>query len=119
MHGLAVELAPFEIAQTAGEDQLLAASRRLEADFLANADGYLGRLLLKQDEHRYLDLVLWRSQADADKAVEAAMASEACHAYFACMANTDHQEPGAGVEHYRVVRAFGQFAALVAETHAA
>lgn len=113
MTGMTIELAPFEIAKDTTEPELAAASRRLETDFLAHLDGYVGRLLLSQGEGRYLDLVLWRSRADAGKAMEAAIKSEACRAYFACMKGAETMDAGAGVEHYGVVGAFGKAADLI------
>jgi hypothetical protein len=113
MTGMTIELAPFEIAANTTEPELAAASRRLEADFLAEVDGYVGRLLLSQGEGRYLDLVFWRSKAAADKAMEAAMQSETCRAYFACMKGAETMDAGTGVEHYRVVGAFGKAADLI------
>lgn len=119
MNRMTIELAPFEIAKDTTEATLVAASRRLETDFLAHVDGYVGRLLLTQGEGRYLDLVFWRSKADAEKAMDAAMRSEACRAYFACMTGAETMDAGTGVEHYGVVGAFGRAADLVAVKQAA
>jgi hypothetical protein len=113
MNGMTIELAPFEIATDVQEAQLSAASRRLETDFLAHAGGYVGRLLLAKGEGRYLDLVFWRTKADAESAMEAAMQSEACRAYFACMKGAETMDAGTGVEHYGVVGAFGEVADLI------
>jgi len=113
MSGITIELAPFEIAKDTTEPELTAASRRLETGFLAEVDGYLGRLLLSRGEGRYLDLVFWRSKTDADKAMEAAMQSETCRAYFACMKGAETMDVGTGVEHYAVVGAFGKAADLI------
>jgi hypothetical protein len=50
--------------------------------------------------------------ADAEKAMEAAMQSETCRAYFACMKGAETMDAGTGVEHYAVVSAFGKAAEL-------
>lgn len=104
---LTIELAPFTVADGVGIDELLGASERLEREFLAKAEGYLGRVLVRKDATTWADIVFWRSGEHAAKAMEAAASSETCRAYFECMAAEDHADPAKGVTLYRSVKTYG------------
>jgi len=103
----AIEMAPFTLATGVSEPALLAASDQLEREFLAKADGYLGRVLVRKDEHSWTDIVFWQSAAHATKAMEQAATSEACSIYFRCMAQADHDNPGEGVTLFQAVKQYG------------
>jgi len=105
---MTIELAPFHIADGATIDQLMQASERLERDFLAEAEGYLGRVLVQTDAGTWADMVFWRSREHASKAMEAAASSAACRGYFECMVAEDHDDPAKGVSLYRAVKAYGR-----------
>lgn len=109
-HELAIELAPFKIASGIGREALLAASERLEREFLSRAEGYLGRVLVQKDAAAWADIVFWRSGAHAEKAMAEAASSKACHAYFTCMAGEEPGEPANGVTLYRSLKAYGLMA---------
>lgn len=102
----AIEIAPFAVADGVSIDRLLAASERLEREFLSQADGYLGRALVQKDSATWADIVFWRSADDAAKAMEAAASSETCRSYFACMAQENHDDPSNGVTLYRSVKTY-------------
>lgn len=104
---LAIELAPFGVADGVSISELLEASERLERDFLSRAEGYLGRVLVQKDANAWADIVFWRSGEHASKAMEAAATSETCRAYFECMAAEDHGDPAKGVTLYRSVKTYG------------
>lgn len=107
---LAIEMAPFVLADGITVEALLEASERLERDFLSKADGYLGRLLLKQEGNAWADFVFWRCAEDAAKAMRMAPSNEACGSYFKCMAAANHDDPAQGVTLFRSVRAYGSMA---------
>lgn len=107
---LAIEFAPFTVAPGVDEAALIAASERLEREFLASAPGYLGRTLARLDGGRWADIVLWRSPEDAAAVLPRIPGSAACGAYFSCMVAADPHDPGAGVSLFRAVRAYGAFA---------
>ncbi len=109
-HELVIELAPFNVASGVTREALLEASERLERDFLSKADGYLGRVLVQKDSSTWADIVFWRSGEHAAKAMQAAASSEACRAYFECMAAEDHDEPAKGVTLYRSLKTYGAMA---------
>ncbi len=104
---LTIEMAPFTVASGITEEALLAASDRLERDFLSMSDGYLGRVLVRRDAGEWTDIVFWKSGGHAAKAMEAVASSAACHAYFECMKAADHDVPHEGVALFRAVRAYG------------
>jgi hypothetical protein len=108
---LAIEMAPFTLAEGVSQDGLLEASDRLERDFLAGCDGYLGRILARQDQATWTDIVFWRSDVHAARAMEAAATSLVCSAYFKCMAAADHDDPGHGVTLFRSVKRYGSIIA--------
>lgn len=104
---LAIEVAPFALARGVTEETVLEASERLEHEFLSRADGYLGRLLVREDAKGWADIVFWKSAEHAARAMAAAAASPACSAYFQCMAGSDHDEPSSGVTLFRSMKAYG------------
>ena len=106
---LIVEMAPFTVADGIAEDALLAASDKLEQDFLSKSDGYLGRILVREGTGKWADIVLWQSEAHVSKAMEAVTSSAACRSYFACMQAADHDAPDNGVSLFRAIRTYGSF----------
>jgi hypothetical protein len=103
----AIEMAPFTLAEGMFEETLLAASERLEMEFLSGLDGYLGRMLVRKDDRSWSDIVFWRTPQDAARAMERAASSEVCRSYFECMAAADHDDPAQGVTVYQRVRSYG------------
>jgi hypothetical protein len=78
-----IEWAAFHLKESITEIQLLAASRKLQRQFLDQQDGYIRRDLISLGNRQYADLVIWQSQACADKAMATASQYPACQAYFA------------------------------------
>ncbi len=107
---LAIEIAPFTLADGVDEAAMLAASERLEAEFLRPAAGYLGRALSRLGDGRWADIVLWRSAEDAAAVMPQVSASEACSAYFGCMVGADPTDPSHGVSIFQAVRTYGVLA---------
>jgi hypothetical protein len=101
----AVEWAPFRTAEQVTREQLLHASQRLESEFLAQAEGYLGRVLLEQGAGAWTDLVFWRSAEDVAAAMQKAAESRACAAYFDCMAPAEN---GENMLHFTVAARYGR-----------
>jgi hypothetical protein len=104
---LTIEMAPFDVANGITEAELLASSERLEREFLSRADGYLGRVLVRQEAGKWADIVFWKSEAHASRAMEAVASSVACRSYFECMKEADHNEPQNGVSLFHAVKAYG------------
>lgn len=104
---LAIEIAPFQVAEGVGQATLFEASERLEREFLSRADGYIGRFLVRKDAASWADIVFWESPDHAARAMQAVASSEACRAYFGCMAQADPAQPGDGVTLFRSLRTYG------------
>lgn len=106
---LTIEMAPFTVANGITEEALLAASERLEREFLQTADGYVGRVLAREDAGQWADIVFWESAEHAAKAMEAVAQSAACRSYFECMKAADHDDPQNGVSLFHAVGTYGSF----------
>lgn len=100
-----VETARILLREGMSEADLLTASAVFQRDFLDGQSGFLRRELLKLDDRSYLDLVHWRDAAAADAVMQAAMASDACRAYFGVMEMGDG-DPSGGVSHYHLLAAY-------------
>ena len=60
-----VEWAPIKLAAGKTEADLLAASNAFQQDFLAGQPGFLRRELVCKSDQDFVDIVHWRSAADA------------------------------------------------------
>lgn len=80
-----VEWAAFRLRTGVSGAALLAASERLETEFLRSSPGYLQRVLLSGEKGEYVNLVRWRSRADAEAVMFRVAESAACQVYFALM----------------------------------
>lgn len=108
---LAIEIAPFTLAEGVDEAAMLAASERLEREFLRGTDGYLGRAVSQLPDGRWADVVLWRSPEHAAAVLPRIPESAACAAYFGCMVGADPSDPAHGVSVFRAVRTYGALTA--------
>lgn len=109
-NGPIIELAPITLRPDVDATSLIAASERLEREFLVQQPGYLGRALTHAGGGRWMDVVFWADQAAAEAVIARIPGSEACAAYFACMEGADSNDAAAGVTHLQTVRRFGIFA---------
>jgi len=101
-----VEMAKIKLLAGKSEAELVAASEQFQREFLNKQPGFLRRELLRLDEGNYLDLVHWRSAADANAVMEHIMTSPSCLAYFAVM-DMDPDKPDEGVTHYTSLVTYG------------
>jgi len=113
-HEMVIEMAPFSLADGVNEAQMRAASERLERESLASVPGYLGRMLARRGEREYVDIVLWRSQEDAERMIEVARTSAVCASYFSCMQIDATGDPGESVTHLPVLRTYGRLTVVSA-----
>jgi heme-degrading monooxygenase HmoA len=89
-----VELAPFKLAAGKSETDLLAASSSFQKGFLEEQPGFIRRELVRKSGGSYMDIVHWRSEADAKAVMEKVQESEACALYFSVMDMTGGSETG-------------------------
>lgn len=79
------ELASFKLKDGATVEQLRAASPGVDR-FLASCPGFISRLLVAETDGTFTDIVLWRSQADADAALKKhEREPDACSDYLCLM----------------------------------
>jgi hypothetical protein len=100
-----LEWAPFNLKPGVGEAALLQSSKDLQDEFLAKQPGFVRRELVKNGEREYVDLVWWSSMKAAMTAMEVVAKSPVCAKYFSLM-GADHDDPGEGVKHYRLVGSY-------------
>jgi hypothetical protein len=101
-----VEWAPFRLVPGVTEEQLVAASRDLQENFLGKQPGFLRRELLRGQSGEWVDLAFWADRAAAERAMTSAAESSACHVYFALMAGADAHDPSNGVLHFARVESY-------------
>lgn len=95
-----VELATFRLKPGATEAALRAASPAVDK-FLATCPGFVSRLLVADKDGLYTDIVVWRSQRDAEAALKAhELHPEACADYMCLM-----KEDEGGMKHLPVLHA--------------
>lgn len=93
-----IEWAPFRTREGVSEDALLQASLALQDSFLSHQPGFRRRELLRGASDRdWVDLVVWKDRASADRAMLNAAQSPACKTYFQLMEEADAGDPAAGV----------------------
>jgi hypothetical protein len=97
-----MEWAPFKLREGVAESDLIAASERLQRDFLAKQPGFISRTLVRAADGSYADIVWWASPDSAKDVIGKAGESQACAAYFALMSGF-HGDPGEGVAHFDAI----------------
>lgn len=80
-----VEMARFDLQSGHSTAELVAASEKLQSEFLLQCPGFLQRELVHLGDLSYMDLVHWRTAQDAHAVMQQAMSSPAAMAYFALM----------------------------------
>lgn len=94
-----IEWAPIKLAAGKTEKDLLAASETFQRDFLSAQPGFLRRELVRKSARDYVDIVHWRSEADAKAIMDKVQGSPACATYFSVMDMGDGDMTG-GVDHF-------------------
>jgi heme-degrading monooxygenase HmoA len=102
-----VEFAPIRLAPGKTEADLVAASGTFQQAFLAAQPGFVRRELLRKSDGEFIDIVHWRSAADAEAIMHKAAQSEACALYFSVMQMPEDGDVTAGVEHLASVAIYG------------
>lgn len=107
-----MEMAPFQLASGVTEETLLAASERLDREFLSQQKGYIGRALTQLPDASWADLVIWESKAAAEAIMPLVSESPAAGAYFSCMASADVEDPAHGITLMIAHRVYGALSEL-------
>lgn len=107
-----IEMAPFTLASGVSDAALLAASERLEREFLSQQKGYVGRALTRRPDGGWADVVMWESKESAEAIIPLVPQSPAAGAYFACMASADTDNPSQGISLMQAQGVYGALAEL-------
>lgn len=105
MTGKVMEWAPFKLRADLSEGALLEAAARMQDRFLMQQPGYLNRELVRGCDGGYVDVIWWRSHADAVAALPKVHASKDCLDYFDHM-QIDAANAGTSVLHFEQLRSF-------------
>ena len=80
-----IALAPFRLKQGLSEHHLVHASDDFQEQFVQKQEGILRRILVKDGDGGYADIVFFTDAAAIDRVIEAEQSSEVCAAFFAIM----------------------------------
>lgn len=100
---LIVEIAPFKVIGGVDEKALLEASAEVQTNFLKKRSGFISRLLLKGKDNRWMDIVLWANQQEAEEAAKVVMNDPVCLKYFKLMDPASLNEPPT---HFELVKEY-------------
>lgn len=102
--GEIMEYAPIILKDSVTEETLLTLSAVLHSDFLIKQQGFIRRMLVKTSDKEYVDIVVWYSKENADRAIEQSMQSKACENYFSCIKDLE----SVNIAHYKILAEYGQ-----------
>ena len=80
-----IALAPFRLRTGISEDDLVKTSDDFQERFVRRQQGILKRILVKDGDGGYADIVFFTDAAAIDRVIEAEQSSEVCAAFFAIM----------------------------------
>jgi hypothetical protein len=85
-----IVIAPFRPKQGVTEDVMLETSDDFDEQFVRKQDGILKRILVKDGEGGYADIVFFKDAVAIDRVTEAEQNSDVCAAFFALIDDEDH-----------------------------
>ena len=85
-----IVIAQFRPKQGVTEDVMLETSDDFDEQFVRKQDGILKRILVKDGEGGYADIVFFTDAAAIDRVTEAEQNSDVCAAFFALIDDEDH-----------------------------
>jgi hypothetical protein len=84
-----IVIAPFRPKEGVSEEDLLKTSDDFEEQFVRKQDGILKRIVVKDDQGGYADLVFFEYAAAIDRVIEAEQNSNVSAAFFAMVDTED------------------------------
>ena len=78
-----IVIAPFRPKQGVTEDVMLETSDDFDEQFVRKQDGILKRILVKDGEGGYADIVFFNDAAAIERVIQAEQNSDVCAAFFA------------------------------------
>jgi hypothetical protein len=80
-----IALAPFTLRAGVSEETLLTTSDDFDVSFVKEQDGILRRILVRDGEGGYADIVFFENEQAIERVLEAEQNSEVCAAFFSIM----------------------------------
>ena len=80
-----IALAPFRLAAGVTEHDLVEASDDFQEEFVRHQDGIVRRVLVRDGETGFADVVFFEDEAAIERVVQAEQSSEACARFFSLM----------------------------------
>ena len=87
-----IVIAPFRPKQGITEDVMLETSDDFDEQFVRKQDGILKRIVVKDGEGGYADIVFFNDAAAIDRVIQAEQDSDVCAAFFALIDDEDHPQ---------------------------
>ena len=94
----ALEIVTFKIKDGVMLPDFLKDSAELEEDFAKIQEGFLSRTFARSEDNEWVDVIRWRTMADAEAAAKAAMQSPACAPMFGMI-----DEPSVKMMHFEIL----------------
>jgi hypothetical protein len=80
-----IALAPFTLREGVSEETLLTTSDDFDRSFASEQEGILRRILVRDGEGGYADIVFFTDEHAIERVLEAEQDSEVCAAFFSIM----------------------------------
>lgn len=96
-----IALAPFRLKDGVSEEALIAASDDFEREFVSRQEGIVRRVLVRDGEVGFADLVFFEDGSALQRVIEAERTSDVCAAFMALMDGDDDYRV------YEVVKSYG------------
>gem|GEM_PF-602417 len=94
-----LEYAPFQVRDGVTEEEFLQMSSRLEKEFLITQPGFIRRELLRKGANNWADLIYWKSEAEAKKAMKAAESNDVANRYFQLIESSEN----GSIQHFHII----------------
>lgn len=101
-----IQLAPIKLKQGINENTLLEASEAFQVHFVNKQKGIIRRVLLKEKDGNYADLVFFESKEDADRVAKIEVTSQECLEFFKIMEAPDESLPDMGVLSFEHIKTY-------------
>ena len=80
-----IALAPFTLREGVSEETLLTTSDDFDRSFVKDQDGILRRILVRDGEGGYADIIFFSNEQAIERVLEAEQNSDVCAAFFSLM----------------------------------
>lgn len=82
---MVIEIRTFGLAEATSAQEFRRADERVQAEFYSQQAGFLRRTIARSEANEWIDIVLWHTDGDADRAGAAAATSVAVAEFLATL----------------------------------